>query len=130
MSEIFHLNGGTWLVCGGRNFTDQAMFDSVMIELCRAYGCPSILIEGGARGTDAMAADWAARMAINHRQMRADWVTHGRAAGPIRNQQMLDKGKPNLVIAFPGGKGTADMVERARHAGTVVATIQVAAPAK
>jgi hypothetical protein len=50
----------------------------------------------------------------------ADWAKHGRAASPIRNQQMLDEGRPNLVVAFPGGRGTADMVRRARSAGVEV----------
>jgi hypothetical protein len=50
----------------------------------------------------------------------ADWDGLGRKAGPIRNQRMLDEGKPDLVIAFPGGRGTADMVRRAREAGVEV----------
>ena len=45
---------------------------------------------------------------------------NGYRAGPIRNQEMLDKGKPDLVIAFPGGKGTADMVGRALRTGVFV----------
>jgi hypothetical protein len=52
----------------------------------------------------------------------ADWETHGRAAGPIRNQAMLDEGKPYLVIAFWDGKskGTLDMISRATRAGVPV----------
>jgi hypothetical protein len=45
----------------------------------------------------------------------ADWQL-GRKAGPIRNQRMLDEGRPELVIAFPGGRGTSDMTARARAA--------------
>jgi hypothetical protein len=55
----------------------------------------------------------------------ADWKKHGRSAGPIRNQHMLDVGKPNLVIAFPGGRGTADMMKRAEKAGIEVRRIEV-----
>ncbi len=50
----------------------------------------------------------------------ADWHEHGRAAGPIRNARMIAEGRPDLVIAFPGGRGTADMVSRARKAGIEV----------
>lgn len=50
----------------------------------------------------------------------ADWKTHGRAAGPIRNQRMIDEWKPTLVIAFAGGRGTADMIRRAKAAGIEV----------
>ena len=44
----------------------------------------------------------------------ADWAKYGPVAGPIRNQDMLDLHRPKMVIAFPGGKGTADMVKRAK----------------
>jgi hypothetical protein len=50
----------------------------------------------------------------------ADWKAHGRAAGPIRNQRMIDEHRPELVVAAPGGRGTADMVRRARAAGIEV----------
>jgi hypothetical protein len=53
----------------------------------------------------------------------ADWARHGNAAGLVRNQQMLDDGKPDLAVAFPGGKGTADMVRRARKAGIPIKII-------
>jgi len=54
----------------------------------------------------------------------ANWRTHGKAAGPIRNQQMLDEGRPHLVVAFPGGTGTADMVRRAKAAGVPVMEVE------
>lgn len=49
----------------------------------------------------------------------ADWGRYGKAAGPIRNQEMLESGI-DLVIALPGGRGTADMVRRAEGAGVPV----------
>lgn len=54
----------------------------------------------------------------------ADWKRHGRAAGPIRNQKMLEE-KPEMVVAFPGGKGTADMVKKAGQAGIEVFVVEV-----
>jgi len=56
--------------------------------------------------------------------VRAKWSKHGRAAGPIRNQEMIDECKPDLVVAFPGGRGTADMVRRAKAAGIRVIEVQ------
>ncbi|HVM95122.1 MAG TPA: hypothetical protein VMT89_01980, partial [Candidatus Acidoferrales bacterium] len=53
----------------------------------------------------------------------ADWRRNGRAAGPIRNQQMLTEGKPDLVVAFPGGRGTRDMVNKAKAANVAVTVI-------
>jgi YspA, cpYpsA-related SLOG family len=82
-----------------------------------------VLVAGGARGADTLADEWAKAQGIACQIFMADWEGLGRKAGPIRNQRMLDEGKPDLVIAFPGGRGTADMVRRAREAG--VETIEV-----
>jgi SLOG family YspA-like protein len=79
-----------------------------------------VIITGGASGVDSTATDWAAVNWCQFKEYKADWKKHGRAAGPIRNQRMLDEGKPDLVVAFPGGRGTADMVKRAKAAGVPV----------
>jgi hypothetical protein len=81
------------------------------------------LIHGGARGADSLAAEWAMANGIpvlEYPVTPEDWRTIGKAAGPMRNQRMLDEGKPDLVVAFPGGSGTADMVRRAQRAGVKV----------
>lgn len=117
-------NGQTWLICGGRDFTDVALFNSTMRRLLRERGRPKGIIHGAARGADAMAENWAASLGIARRRFPAQWDKHGRAAGPIRNQAMIDKGNPSLGIAFPGGRGTADMTRRAREAGAAVLEVR------
>jgi hypothetical protein len=124
MFQAIPLNGETWLICGGRDFADIHMFDDVMISLTTSRGCPSKIVHGGARGADTMAAQWARRMALDETAVPADWNTHGKGAGPIRNQKMLDDHCPKFVVAFPGGRGTADMIARAREAGIDVAEIK------
>ena len=124
MFDVIPTNGQTWLICGGRGFSDRDMFNSAMGDLTRLRGCPVRVIHGGAKGADAMAEEWAARCGTEFLIFYADWTKHGRAAGPIRNQKMLEEGKPQMVIAFPGGRGTADMVSRARKAGVDVAEIK------
>ena len=123
MFEAIPINGQTWLICGGRDFADFDMLSCAMGDLVRTYGMPAAMVHGAASGADTLAARWAERFAITVHAMPADWQAHGRAAGPIRNQAMLDKHKPALVVAFPGGKGTADMVDRARKSGIDVAEI-------
>lgn len=110
------------LVCGGRDYTDYRAFARAMVMAQSELGHFDTIIHGGARG-----ADWCAHLFANsptgEREeicFPADWKANGRAAGPIRNQKMLDEGKPDLVVAFPGGRGTADMVSRARKAGVKV----------
>lgn len=80
------------------------------------------LIEGGARGADTLARLWAQQRGIRVQTFPADWKQFGRSAGPRRNQQMIET-KPDKVIAFPGGGGTADMVKRAKKARVPVLEI-------
>lgn len=79
-----------------------------------------IIIEGGATGADSAAYDFAVCSFCQVEEYAADWKTHGKAAGPIRNQQMIDIGKPDIAVEFPGGKGTADMRSRLDKAGIKV----------
>lgn len=106
------------LVCGGRDFTDAFKLAEVMREVCSmlADGRDAIteIIHGGCRGADALAGQWAATRRIPVRVFPADWKLHGKAAGAIRNQQMLTEGKPHIVVVMPGGRGTADMCKRAK----------------
>lgn len=119
------------LVCGGRDYSDRevvyAHLDGLLAKVVEA-GDRLTVIHGHARGADELADDWAREKIASYVRVsihgfRADWTKHGRAAGPIRNQRMLDEGKPDLVVAFPGGKGTADMVRRAREAGVEVVEV-------
>src|SRR5690606_25211324 len=83
----------------------------------------SVLIHGAARGADSIAGQWAASRGVEALSFPANWTRDGKAAGPIRNQRMLDEGQPDVVIAFPGGGGTADMVRRAKAAGVQVVSL-------
>lgn len=121
------------LVCGGINFTDrQKMNEALNAIVPRTepdeYGnwLPKdvTVIHGAAVGADSLAGEWAVVNWCAEEPYPADWASHGKAAGPIRNQRMLDEGKPDLVVAFPGGRGTADMVRRAKAAGVPVREIQ------
>jgi UDP-N-acetylmuramoylalanine-D-glutamate ligase len=71
-----------------------------------------------------MASTWASLNGRGHVAFPADWKTHGKAAGPKRNRQMLDDAKPDLVVAFPGGRGTDDMVNKAKSRGVPVVRVE------
>jgi hypothetical protein len=125
MIQIAFINNETWLICGGRNFADQIMFDDVMVRLVGMFGCPTKVVEGGAGGADAMGREWAARMGIESVTVKADWERYGKAAGPFRNEDMLTKHRPKRVIALPGGRGTADMVQRAKNRKGEIEVIEI-----
>lgn len=111
------------LICGGRNFNDMDLVYAAMADLEAAFGRVTSVIHGGAAGADLLGGRWGHQCGRPVTVYRADWTKHGRAAGPIRNQRMLDEGKPDRVVAFPGGRGTADMVRRATAAGIPVTEV-------
>jgi hypothetical protein len=112
------------LVCGGREYDDWWKFNFEMEKFWSENLGIHTIIHGDAKGADFMARIWAKYEGHEQEKYPADWKTYGKAAGSIRNQQMLDEGKPDLVIAFPGGTGTADMVSRAKKAGVEVIEIE------
>jgi predicted Rossmann-fold nucleotide-binding protein len=99
------------LVCGGRDYQDYKKLCQVLDELG-----PKFIISGGARGADTLAVRWAKDHGVPYTVRMAEWNVHGRAAGHIRNQAMLDLDKPTCVVAFPGGPGTRNMINRSRLA--------------
>jgi hypothetical protein len=111
------------LVCGGRNFGDTLLLQETLTKLHQDRGLTRI-IHGCAGGADSLAAAWACLWRIPQSGFHADWEGLGKKAGPIRNQRMIDDGRPHLVIAFPGGNGTADMVFKARRAGIEVIEVK------
>lgn len=121
------------LVCGDRNWDDgQAVWDTLSGLNHKLW--PNSLeetitvISGMARGADTDAAEWARANHIKLEEYPVQWDKYHRAAGPIRNQQMLDEGKPDVVYAFhddlENSKGTKDMVKRAVKAGIPVYNIR------
>lgn len=107
------------LVFGGRDFEDASLaFETLdRVHAVRPIG---LLVHGGASGADSLGGEWAERHGVPVRVFKADWKAFGKGAGPKRNQQMLDEAKPDKAVAFPGGKGTADMKTRATRAGIPV----------
>lgn len=107
------------LVCGGRHYQDAAHVDRVLQQVGADQPITTI-IHGAARGADQLGEAWGLKRGVQLEPYPADWAKFGLSAGPRRNQEMLSRGKPDLVVAFPGGRGTADMVRRARRAGVQV----------
>lgn len=107
------------LVCGGRDFYDRRKAFYALDTLESSDGI-AVIIEGGASGADSLGGFWAESKKIPLLVFKADWHGLGRAAGPIRNKKMIVEGKPDLVLAFPGGAGTRNMVTQARNANIEV----------
>jgi len=115
------------LICGGRDYDDRTRFfhfmDSVLETIGETGETPRrdvVIIHGAARGADTLADDYGRERGLRVIRYPADWKTHKRAAGPIRNRLMLTDSQPHVIIAFPGGDGTADMVSIGKKAGVSV----------
>jgi hypothetical protein len=130
------------LVCGGRTFGmprrgvseaekaeeerrityQRDRLTTILDAAVKRLGLTEI-IHGAAPGADTLASEWAATNGIPDRGFPAETDRYGKTAVPLRNQRMLDEGRPDLVIAFIGGDETRDMVERAKAVGLTVHAI-------
>ena len=111
------------LVCGGRDYKDTAKLFLVLDKLHEETPI-SLVIQGKANGADSLAKQWAELREIDCDSYPAKWSEHGKFAGPTRNIEMLQKGKPDLVVAFPGGNGTRHMVNISKNAKVKVIEIK------
>ena len=106
------------LVCGSRTFSQRtAIWNTIDKYLDGIEKNECIIIQGGAKGADLIAKEYCLDNGIKCVTVEAEWDKYGMAAGPIRNQKMLDM-KPDLILAFSDkslnkSKGTRDMVARA-----------------
>jgi predicted Rossmann-fold nucleotide-binding protein len=106
------------IVCGGRKYKDS---DAVRQALVEHTEEGAVIVTGGAMGADALARRIGLDLKRGHiiEEHDAKWERYGKAAGPVRNQEMVNLGA-DLCIAFPGGKGTRDCVQRCLAAGIPV----------
>ena len=109
------------LICGGRNFEDRDMAYRVLDSLHEQHRF-SVVIHGAARGADTVADQWAIHNRLPIYRCHAHWKLYNSAAGPIRNAKMLERGKPDLVVAFPrlqGHQGHGEQGARRARQGSV-----------
>lgn len=126
------------LVCGGRDFVDVPLLWRTLDELQERIPEPGIrlVIDGASddvtgpyKGADYWAHQWAMARGLPTVRQHAKWAEHGRAAGPIRNGEMIERHQPDYLLAFPGNRGTRNMIEQAERAGIVVMRVKPPLPA-
>lgn len=107
------------IVTGGRDFLDYECVKSVL----QLFDI-GLLIQGAATGADALAKRYAIEHNLPFEDVPAQWSKYGNSAGPIRNIQMLEKFPNAVVIAFPGGRGTANCISEARKRHMIVLEVK------
>ncbi|WNL50626.1 DprA-like DNA processing chain A [Ruegeria phage RpAliso] len=124
------------LITGGRDYRNKSELFAVLDRL-HAERNFSLIVHGDAglyklyarrplalAGADALAGRWADERGIDQIKFPANWNGHGNAAGMRRNKQMLEMIPPDVCIAFPGGRGTANMMRIAREAGVELIDVE------
>ena len=110
------------VIFGGRNF-HKIGFVWRALDILHAKYNFTLVIDGKARGVDTLAHKWALHNGIATVREPADWDKYDKAAGPIRNELMITKYKPDMGIAFPGGDGTSNMTQLCHAYGVEVKTV-------
>lgn len=100
-----------FVVFGGRDYSDR---DAVFTNLDRLVSKrgPIAVLQGGAKGADALALEWALSRGMWVKTFHARWKEEGKSAGPKRNERMASHPGLTGAVGFPGGRGTADMASR------------------
>lgn len=106
-------------VTGGRHYSDRPRLRAVLDKLHNKAPF-LLLIEGGASGADELAREWAQDNGIQVATFRANWTYWGNAAGPTRNQHMISQGLLDMLVVFPGDRGTKNCAHLAKCAGVKV----------
>jgi hypothetical protein len=108
------------MVTGGRDYGDAQRVFEALDAIHQHRGPITCVMQGGAAGADAFARTWADLSGVDLISFQPDWKKRGRRAGPERNREMVQVGKPDLVLAFPGRNGTANAIDEGRRAGIEV----------
>lgn len=109
-------------VTGGRTYRDYYAVQKALAKVSGRFDIT--VVHGDARGADAWARLWCERTGTPQRPYPADWDADPHHAGTARNQQMVDEAGIQLLLAFPGGSGTNDMIQRCHQAGIPVKVIK------
>lgn len=113
----------TVLVCGGRDYDDHQAVKRALDTLHKVYQI-ALVITGCADGADRWVRNWVIGNEVDVHVFAAKWKADGKKAGPLRNARMLAGIRPDIAVAFPGGRGTADMSRRCLAAGVRVVAVR------
>jgi hypothetical protein len=101
-------------VTGGRNYSDTGYLKQVL-DVIHADRHIDVLVQGGATGADLLSKQWAIKNLVQVCEFKVEpsqWRT-SKSSGPVRNSLMLATCRIDVLVAFPGGRGTTDCVDKA-----------------
>jgi hypothetical protein len=108
------------LITGSRTWTDKVTVNQALRDAWLTFGRPygTIVVHGGARGADYIADVYAKRLGFQTEKHDANWEQFGKAAGYLRNREMVDAGA-DICLAFikNESKGATMCAALAQEAG-------------
>ena len=96
------------IIAGSRDITEQQVVIDFVWELPIEA---TEIVSGCAKGVDTIGEFIAEAIGVPVKKFPADWKTHGKAAGPIRNKQMAEYADAAIVI-HNGSRGSLNMIEQ------------------
>ena len=105
------------IIAGGRDYHN---YDTLLEAIKEAQFPIATVVSGGAKGVDALGERYASEMNLQLNVYEADWETHGRAAGPIRNRKMAENAEALIALWDGQSRGTKNMIETAQKKGLLV----------
>lgn len=115
------------LICGDRNWSNKDVIKRELLPL-KEHNPNITIVTGACKGADLLSEEIAKQLGFQVKSYPANWTKYNRAAGPIRNQQMIDENNVDLVLAFhsdiENSKGTKDMINRAKKKNIPVILIE------
>ena len=103
-------------------YADRERIFQVLSDLHRARGI-EVILHGAASGVDLLSVVWADKNGLRAVPFPADWARDGKLASQKRNRKIISQGRPHLLLAFPGGKGTAEVIRFAKAEGVQVVDV-------
>jgi len=115
------------IIAGSRHLGGMNLVPLAMDAFIRTYGKVSEILSGGCRGIDKEGEDWARKVdqGCSYSVFKAEWNKHGKSAGPIRNQAMVDQADALVAIWDGFSRGTMDVINRASIKGIPVMVLRI-----
>lgn len=113
------------IVAGGRDFEDwKLLSESLHTLLTNKWSGGIEIVEGGARGADRLGCRYAMDRGLAHKRISADWDTHGKKAGIMRNIEMAEYADALVAFWDQNSKGTLHMIGTMRKMGKPVRVVK------
>ena len=108
------------IIAGSRHMKDYETLKEFCDQWLSDIRSDITVISGGCAGADTLGEQYAAERGHEVKRFPADWKSHGKAAGPIRNREMAKVGDILIAFAFDDSRGTANMIKEAKSHGLEV----------